>query len=141
MSDYDADILDWSEHQATLLRRIAAGERINNQVDWENVIDEIESVGRSQLHAVRSHLVQAILHDLKALAWPNARDVEHWRSEAIRHRQDALDAFAPSMRQHIDLATLYRRALRALPATVDGQPPQPVPQTAQNTLDELLREP
>lgn len=139
MSDYDADILDWSEHQATLLRRIAAGERINNQVDWENVIDEIEGVGRSQLHAVRSHLVQALLHDLKAR--PNARDVEHWRSEFIRHRQDALVAFAPAMRQHIDLAILYRRALRALPATVDCQPPQPVPQTAQNTLDELLREP
>jgi hypothetical protein len=37
MSDlYEADILMWSEHQAELLRRMAAGERVNDQVDWTN---------------------------------------------------------------------------------------------------------
>jgi hypothetical protein len=43
MSDdlYDDDILWWSEQQAELLRRVAAGERVNDQV----VIEEIESVG------------------------------------------------------------------------------------------------
>lgn len=29
-------------------------------------------MGRSQVSAVRSHLVQALLHDLKAEAWPHA---------------------------------------------------------------------
>ncbi len=29
MSDYDTDILIWSEHQAALLRRGAAGELLN----------------------------------------------------------------------------------------------------------------
>jgi hypothetical protein len=43
---YDTDILTWSERQAALLRRMAAGERINDQVNWQNVIEEIESVGR-----------------------------------------------------------------------------------------------
>src|SRR5438270_13014652 len=47
VSDYDTDILTWSERQAALLRRIAAGERINDEVDWPNVVEEIESVGRS----------------------------------------------------------------------------------------------
>ena len=37
MSEYDTDILLWSEHQAALLRRAGAGERVNDQVDWENV--------------------------------------------------------------------------------------------------------
>ena len=38
MSDlYEDDILLWSERQAALLRRMAAGERLNDQVDWENV--------------------------------------------------------------------------------------------------------
>ncbi len=49
---YDTDILVWSEDQAALLRRLAAGERVNDQVDWTNVIEEIESVGSEQLHAV-----------------------------------------------------------------------------------------
>ena len=57
MSDrlYDRDILSWSEHQADLLRRIARGERVND-VDWEHVVEEIEDVGLSELHAVESHL-------------------------------------------------------------------------------------
>ena len=49
MSDlYEADILAWSENQAALLRRLATGERVNNQIDWANVVEEIESVGRSR---------------------------------------------------------------------------------------------
>jgi Domain of unknown function DUF29 len=75
MSDYGDDILLWSERQAELLRRMAAGERVNDQVDWENVAEEIESVGRTEPRACESHLVQALLHDLKAEAWPLARDV------------------------------------------------------------------
>jgi Domain of unknown function DUF29 len=61
---YDDDILIWSEEQAALLRRVAAGERVNN-VDWENVIEEIESVGSEQLHAVEALLGQALRHMLK----------------------------------------------------------------------------
>ena len=45
MSDlYDTDILAWSARQAELLRRMAAGDRVNDQVDWENVAEEIEVV-------------------------------------------------------------------------------------------------
>ncbi len=43
---YDADTLTWSERQAALLRRLAAGERVNADLDWANVIEEVESVGR-----------------------------------------------------------------------------------------------
>ena len=47
MSDlYDDDILEWSEQQAALLRRVAAGERLNDaSPDWANIIEEVESVG------------------------------------------------------------------------------------------------
>ena len=93
MSGYDTDILSWSEQQAELLRRIAMGERINSdELDWPNIAEEIESVGRSQLSSVRSHILQAFMHDLKAEAWPLARDVAHWRSEARRARLDAAEA-------------------------------------------------
>ncbi len=63
MSDlYDDDILLWSEQQAALLRRLAHGERVNDQLDWGNLVEEIESVGRNELRAVESHLIQALLH-------------------------------------------------------------------------------
>jgi hypothetical protein len=58
MSDlYDADILEWSERQADLLRRVAAGEQLHDAApDWPNIIEEVESVGRDQLHAVRGRV-------------------------------------------------------------------------------------
>ncbi len=46
---YDRDVLAWSEHQADLLRRLAREEHVSG-VDWENVIEEIECVGRTELN-------------------------------------------------------------------------------------------
>jgi hypothetical protein len=138
---YDADILEWSEQQAALLRRVAAGDRLNDtSPDWANIIEEVESVGREQLHAVESLLVQALLHMLKAEAWPLSAAVPHWQAEARGFRDDARRRFVPSMRQRIDLADIYRGALRRLPDTIDGQAPLPLPPACPVTLDELLRE-
>ena len=141
MSDYDTDVVTWSQRQAALLRRVASGERINDQVDWENVVEEIESVGQSQVDAVELLLFQAFLHDLKAEAWPVARDVPSWRGDARGFRAQARRKYRPSMRQKIDIAGLYADALQALPDTMDGQLPLPVPPTCPVTLDELLTEP
>jgi hypothetical protein len=142
MSDlYDDDILWWSEQQAELLRRVAAGERVNDQVDWNNIIDEVESLGRSETRACTSALVQMLLHELKLMAWPNSTAVPSWRDEVSMRRMEAADAFAPSMRRKIDVADLYARALhefRKMPAMIDGLAPLPVPGTCERTLDELL---
>jgi len=137
MSDYDTDILIWSERQAKLLRRLADGERVNDQVDWENVIEEVDSVGREQLHAVESLLLQAIIHRLKAAAWPLSRDAPTWRADAISFGAQASNRYALSMRQRINLQRIFRQACRALPETIDGQPPLPVSEVCP-TLDELL---
>ena len=140
MSDlYEDDILLWSEQQASLLRRLAAGERVNDLVDWPNLIEEVESVGNEQLHAVRSLLRQALIHMLKAEAWPLSRDVPHWRVEAKRFRQEAAERITASMRPKVDMAQLYGRALRLLPESMDGT--LPVPEICPVTLDEMLAEP
>jgi hypothetical protein len=139
MSDYDADILIWSEHQAALLRRRAAGELVNDaEMDWSNIAEEIEDVGSNRLHAVESLLVQALRHMLKAKAWPLSIDTPSWRADAIDFRRQARRRFVPSMRQKIDLADLYADALAAMPETIDGQPPLPVDTICRITLDEML---
>ena len=139
MSDlYDADILRWSEHQSDLLRRIAAGEPDNERPDWPNIVEEVESVGREQLHAVESLLLQALVPMLKAEGWPAARDVDNWRSDARVFIAQARRRFASSMRQRIDLVGIYADARKGLPEIMDGQPPQFLPDTCPMTLDELL---
>lgn len=139
MSDlYEDDVLLWSERQADLLRRHAAVARSNDAIDWPNVIEEIEDVGRSELRSCRSLLRQALRHMLKAEAWPLSRDAPNWRADAVDFRRQARDAFTPSMRQRIDVAALYADALAALPETMDGVAPLPVPEMCPVTLDELL---
>jgi hypothetical protein len=141
VSDYDNDVLVWSEQQAALLRRHAAGERVNDgAIDWPNIIEEIEDVGRSELRSVESLLVQALRHMLKAEAWPLSRDAPNWRADAVDFRRQARRRFVPSMRQRIDLAELCADAIAALPDSQDGQPPLPVPQICPVTLAELLGE-
>jgi hypothetical protein len=139
MSDYDLDILVWCEHQAGLLRRRAAGELVTDaEMDWSNIAEEIEDVGRSQLHSVESLLIQALRYMLEAEAWPLSRDAPIWRGDAIDFRRQARRRFVPSMRQRIDMADLYADALAAVPEAINGQPRLPVPSECPVTLDELL---
>jgi hypothetical protein len=136
MSSYETDILDWSERQAALLRRLANGERVNDAVDWPNVIEEVESVGRGELAAVESLLTQALSHRLKLQAWPAASAARGWAKEARVFRRQARRKFSEAMRQRIDLASLYADALDPLPDEIDGQ--APLPQACPFTLDEVL---
>jgi len=137
--DYDEDILLWSEHQAAVLRRRAAGELVNDaELDWPHIAEEIEDVGSNRLHAVESLLVQALRHMLKAEAWPYSRDAPSWRADAVDFRRQARRRFTPSMRKRIDVASLYADAVAALPETIDDTPPLPLRTTEPSSLDELL---
>jgi hypothetical protein len=138
---YDDDILLWSEHQAALLRRLASGEHVTDRdLDWPNISEEIEAVGRSELRACEALLLQAVVHRMKQMCWPGSTEVPHWRGEEIRFRQEAADAFSPSMRSRIDMARIQRRALQRLPAMIDGVPPLPVSGAVVPSLDALLAE-
>ena len=136
---YERDALAWAERQADLLRRLAAGERLNESVDWPNVIEEVQDVGLSELRACKSLLRQALVHLLKLHAWPGSTAAAHWRSEVIGFRADMRDRFAPSMRQRISLDEIYRVALEQLQAvTDDSGEPRPVLAICPFVLDDLF---
>ena len=136
--DLYEDALAWSEQQAGLLRRLAAGERVNDEVDWANVIEEIEDVGRSELRAVRSLLRRAIEHLLKIHGWPDG-PVEHWSAEARTFLSDANAEITPSMRSRLGIPALYRRARAVIVAnTLDGRAPGPLPEACPFTVKDLI---
>ena len=103
---YDADILLWSEQQADLLRRLSRGERVNDAVDWKNVIEELGDVGRSEFNSVASLLEVGLTHLLLAHASPRPEPVGHWQAAAIIALADAARRYAPSMGQRIDLGEI-----------------------------------
>jgi hypothetical protein len=140
---YDRDILAWSEQQAAALRRLASSRDLPNDLDLDNVVEEIESVGLSQLRAAESSIRQILVHIAKAASQPEAPSFGHWLIEAIGWQNELIGTSAPSMRQRIQMDVLWKRALRqaeaalkenggALAAGLAG--PCPV------TLDELLAE-
>ncbi len=136
---YRRDALAWAERQAALLRRLAAGERLNEAVDWPNVIDEVQDVGLSELRACKSLLVQALVHLLKLHAWPDSTAVAHWRGETASFLAGARRSFTPSMRQRVDLSELYADALHEVESRSDN-PGMPLsfPSACPFTLDDVL---
>lgn len=137
---YEADALAWSEQQGGLLRRIAEGERLNAAFDWPNVIEEIESMGRSELRSCGGSMRQAMFHLLKLHAWPGSQAADHWRSEVFVFLDLAQRAFTPSMRQRISLADEYCGALRLARFAMREieVPARPLPEACPFTLDGFL---
>ena len=136
---YERDALAWAEQQAALLDRMAAGERLNEAVDWPNVIEEVRDVGLSELRTCRSLLRQAMLHMLKLYVWPDSPAASHWRSEVRTFLVDAEDRFTPSMRQRIDLDELYAKGLYLMHEEMNSSSrARPLPETCPFTLNELL---
>lgn len=138
---YERDILAWSENQASLLRRLARGERVKD-VDWEHVIKEIEDAGTSQLNEVEGHIRRTLVYLLKAHGWPQNPSVGHWRAEIAYFQAEAAQRFAASMRKRIDLKRLYHSVHEQISvASYDGREPRPAPDACPFSMDQLLNEP
>jgi hypothetical protein len=140
---YDSDILAWSERQAAALRRIAVRHDLPNELDLDNVIEEIETVGRNELRAAESPIRLILTHVAKAVSDPEAPAIAHWGAECIGWQSDFLSAFSPSTEQRIDMDALWRRALRQAKAALEahGRTLAAVPPaTCPVTLDELRSE-
>ncbi|MHB1706434.1 MAG: DUF29 domain-containing protein [Acidithiobacillus sp.] len=63
---YEQDFLAWIESQAGALRS-----RQVDSLDWDNLVEEIESMGRSQRNELKSRLRTLLMHLIK---W-------HWQPE------------------------------------------------------------
>jgi hypothetical protein len=77
---YERDFYAWLEDQAAKLRA-----RSHNDIDWENLAEEVESVGRSQKRELRSRLERLVQHLLKWQFQPGRRS-ESWRSTISEQR-------------------------------------------------------
>ena len=138
---YDADILLWSEQQADLLRRLSRGERVNDGVDWENVIEEVGDVGRSEFNSVASLLEVGLTHLLLAHASPRSEPVGHWRSEARTALAGAARRYSPSMGPRLDLQELWSLAVTTTrdKLSADGGPARPMPTACPFAVQDLVR--
>ena len=140
---YDDDIVTWAEEQAAALRALGARSDLSNAVDWENVAEEIEGVGRSHIRAVQSLLIQVLAHLLKRASAAVAPASLHWREEITTFQITALTTYEPSMRQRLRWDKIWTSALAAAEAGLlpYGNALLPgLPKTCPFNADELLSE-
>ena len=140
---YDDDFYAWTQEQARLLRE-AARERINTPLDFENLAEEVESMGRSETRAVESSLVRILGHLLKLEFSPAADPRNGWKASVVEHR-DRLTrdlAASPSLRGKIDAPDVYRlaRKVAALGLERDGIRPSDLPADCPYALNAILDE-
>ena len=104
MSDYDSDIVEWSDHQVALLRRRAAGQLINDaDLDWPNLAEEIESLGTSERSKLASHVATVLEHLIKLQASPATHPRRVWIDTIYRTRisMERVLRYSPSLRRTV----------------------------------------
>lgn len=95
---YETDFNLWLETTAQLLR-----ERRLEQIDYENLIDEIEAMSNSEKNALESNLRVLLMHLLK---WKiqSSKHSNSWRYTIIEHSLRMNKAFqkSPSLKRYFD---------------------------------------
>lgn len=80
---YDRDFNLWLESQAIALR-----DKNLESIDWDNLIEEIESMGKSDRRALKSYFIRLVEHILKVRDWKREREnnLNKWRNEISNFR-------------------------------------------------------
>jgi Domain of unknown function DUF29 len=140
---YDDDIYAWAQQQAEVLRRMAEARRdLPNELDLENVAEEIEDVGRSELSKVESFIQLILVHLIKAASASHAPSLRKWALEVRLFHAQLLKNLSRSMRGKIDLDEIWRLALIAPEADLVGEGDELIadpPRVSPFSLDELTR--
>ena len=136
---YDDDFYRWTNEQADLLRQGRFGD-----IDIENIVEEIETLGRSEQRELESAYRLISLHLLKMIHQP-ARASRSWLNTIVRERNNAESTLhaSPSLKGKRDalFARAYRQA-RKEAATETGIPlldfPEQPPFTREQIEDETF---
>ena len=96
---YDTDFYEWTQTQAAKLRALLT-ERANLDLDFENLAEEIESVGGSDRKEVQKRLTTILEHMLKIAYSPAYEPLNGWRGTVRTSRRDLLRTLeqSPSLR-------------------------------------------
>ncbi|TAF08178.1 MAG: DUF29 domain-containing protein [Nostocales cyanobacterium] len=109
-SIYDVDYLKWIETTVEKLKT-----QNYSTVDWENLIEEIEDMGRSERRSLESNLIVILLHLLKWQFQPEKR-TGSWERSIIEHRRRVNKAIkeSPSLLSYLEsiFAESYPEAVK-----------------------------
>lgn len=107
---YEQDFNLWLTENVELLKA-----RQFERLDYENLIEELESMGISQRHALKSNLIQILIHLLKWRYQPEKQS-KSWRYTLLEHRDRIEESLqdSPSLGVYLNeiLDSCYQKARR-----------------------------
>ncbi|MGK7901836.1 MAG: DUF29 domain-containing protein [Hormoscilla sp.] len=132
---YDLDYNLWLEKTIGQLR-----DRAFTEIDLENLLEELEAMGRSEKRAVYSNLKILLMHLLKYRYQPDRRS-NSWRSTIREHRQRLTESFqeSPSLKGYSNnvFDACYQKA-RELAADETGLDIEAFPDESPFSIAETL---
>jgi Domain of unknown function DUF29 len=132
---YEEDYYLWTQ---TMVENLKNQDYLN--VDWDNLIEEIDDMGKSQKRAVESLLLRLTEHLLKLKYWEaeKERNKKHWQSEVVNFRVLLRKRLKESPSLKANLAEMYVEILpdstRSISKLFD------LPETIELTLTQVLDE-
>lgn len=134
-TQYKIDYLKWIE---TTLEKLRS--RDYDSVDWENLIEEIEDMGRSERRSLKSNLIVVLVHLLKWQFQPDRRSGS-WGGSIVEHRRRIQEAVedSPSLQPYLEsiFAGCYLQAVKQATAET-GVSSEMFPQQCPYKLVEVM---
>ena len=106
MDLYERDFHAWAFQQAEHVKRRSA-----NELDWDNIAEELESLGKQQRSELRSRYEVLILHLLKWLYQPGHRS-RSWSNSIEVQRSRITEHLAENPSLKSSDAELFEKAYR-----------------------------
>ncbi|MEH3145286.1 MAG: DUF29 domain-containing protein [Methylobacterium frigidaeris] len=138
---YDEDVVAWAEQQAAAVRALGTRPDLSNALDWDNIAEEIASLGSSQVAAFESMIRLVLVHLVKHLSAPHLPPAGHWRAEPVAFQIAGRAGYRALMRRKVDLDAVWRDAVRQAEAALHAfgnVPAAGLPDTSPFTLDDLV---
>ena len=89
-------------------------------MDWDNLIEEINDMGASEKRALRSYIKRLIEHILKLKYWDNEREYNQrgWKKEVVNFREEIRSILeeSPSLNNYLkqNYIDWYKKSVKAM---------------------------
>ena len=126
---YETDFVEWTIKQAQALN-----DHNIKALDWDNLKEEIEDLGKEQINAVHSFLKQIIIHKLKLDYTNEILSRGHWIDEIDDFQDEIERRLTKTLLNKIKIQPEYERAKRKLIKLYNINLPDQCPYTFEDLM-------
>ncbi|MFS0515349.1 DUF29 domain-containing protein [Nostoc sp. UIC 10607] len=132
---YESNYLQWLEETIKCLKN-----RQLADIDYENLIEELEDLAKNEKRRVKSLLEQIIRHLLLYQYWDleKPKNANHWAAEIISFRNQVNEDLSANLRKHLEdnFSVIYSNTLDYVKTkTKLNNLPELCPYTLEQILD------